>query len=59
MTPANSLESWIKRLSDLEEGLNSAIKALKRLEKAANWSPQQRQQIQDKIQELENVLIPF
>jgi hypothetical protein len=58
-TKEKSLEEWITKLHDLETGLNKAIKIIKVLKQSNNWSTEHLKEIDSKISELENILIPF
>jgi hypothetical protein len=59
MKPEDSLKLWLERSSELEQGLLEAVKVIKTLQNSANWPPSQKREIQAKIEELENILVPF
>ena len=59
MEPQDSLEEWTKRVTELEDALVEAIKTIIVLQNAAEWTGAQRDEIQKKIDKLENVYLPF
>ena len=59
MEPQDSLEEWTKRVTELEDALVEAIKTIIVLQNAAEWTGTQRDEIQKKIDKLENVYLPF
>ena len=59
MGPEDSLKMWLERNTELEDALIDAIKVIKALEQNADWTPKQRIEIQNKLQQLQNKLIPF
>lgn len=50
---------WQDRATELEFGIEKAIKTIKVLRDSGNWSYGQKSEINQKIEELENILIPF
>ena len=59
MDKQQSLEMWIDRVTELEEGIQLAIKIIQVLRANASWSGSQLAEIDRKLEELENKLVPF
>jgi len=59
MTPEDSLKSWLSRVQELEEGLEEAIRVITALRDRAEWSTQQKEQINQRIDKLTNIMVPF
>jgi hypothetical protein len=59
MEPEDSLKDWTERVTELEDALQEAIKTIIVLQNAAEWTGAQRDEIQKKIDKLENVYLPF
>ena len=59
MEPEDSLKMWTERVLELEDALQEAIKVIKVLQKTAQWSGAERDEIQRKIDKFEDIYLPF
>jgi hypothetical protein len=59
VTPKDSLKMWIDRVKELEDGLEEAIRLLKLIHRHVQFSAEQKEKLEAKIEYLENIFIPF
>lgn len=59
MTDKERLNMWLVRAHALESSLEEAIKVIKTLRDVVQWSSSYKAEIDEKIREFEDALIPF
>lgn len=55
----DQLDEWLWKLNLYESELKRAIRVIEILRNEGNWSKDQIEEIDKKIEELQNVLIPY